>query len=254
MFSKYDEISKIISTYVNDSLLKPRADASVLNQNLQNLFGVSLSEIDITNLTNAIDSAKSARSDWQNGINNAASAVTDWSNALEKAKDLVDKKEGYARSLAFTYARKICIASYKGPLTLDTMRELKENGYDGTYGPTTLIQMYALYSQNQKLEEDNKQKDAIIVGNNQQIAQYDSRYRELYVKEQQHEIEIHTLKQENQNLRAHLGEQNKVIASLSEKIESLSKKISVQLMDMLRNVLGQHNNQQIIEDETNKTM
>ena len=100
MFSKYDEISKIISTYVNDSLLRPRADASVLNQNLQNLFGVSLSEIDITNLTNAIDSAKSARSDWQNGVNNEISmSVTDWGNALEKAKDLVDKKEGYARSV-----------------------------------------------------------------------------------------------------------------------------------------------------------
>ena len=79
-------------------------------------------------------------------------------------------------------AKKMCIASYKGPLTIDTMKELKENSYDGTYGSTTMIQMYALYKQNQKLEEESKQKDAIIVNNNKQVQQYESSYRDIFIQ------------------------------------------------------------------------
>ena len=185
MFSKYDEISKTILNYINESLMKPMADVSTLNASLQNQFGFSLSEKDMTDLRIKIETAKNTRLDYEKGLNNQNLAVTDWSNAIEKAKDLVANKESEVRGFGYLIAKKMCIASYKGPLTIDTMKELKENGYDGTYGSTTMIQMYALYKQNQKLEEESKQKDAIIVNNNKQVQQYESSYRDIFIQNEQ---------------------------------------------------------------------
>ena len=92
MFSKYDEISKTILNYINESLMKPMADVSTLNASLQNQFGFSLSEKDMTDLRIKIETAKNTRLDYEKGLNNQNLAVTDWSNAIEKAKDLVANK------------------------------------------------------------------------------------------------------------------------------------------------------------------
>lgn len=255
MFSKYDEISKIILNYINESLMKPMADVSTLNASLQSQFGFSLSEKDITDLRIKIESAKNTRIDYENGLNNQHLAVTDWSNALEKAKDLVAKKESEVRGFGYTLAKKICIASYKGPLTIDTMKELKENGYDGTYGSTTMIQMYALYNQNQKLEEESKQKDAIIVNNNKQVQQYEASYRELFIQNEKKDLEKQKLIEENNSLKTHLTEQTNVINTLSEKIENMSKKLTTQIMELIKAVLQKPNYvSQETMDEKNKTM
>lgn len=258
MFSIQNEITDIILNYINESLEKPiMTDFKILNENLQAKYGFSLSEVDITNLINTINSAKNARNDYQLGVKNQFGAVTDWSNALNKSKEIVTKREGEARNLAFTYSKKICMGAYKGPLTIDAMRELKENGYDGTYGPTTMMQMYALYNQNQKLTQEAKEKDAIIVERSQQVAAYESQYRDLHIKLQNKEIEIRGLQNENSTLKTHLNEQNNVIASLSEKVENLSKKLSTQIMDMIRNVFRQSTQQPTIQqynDEDTKTM
>ena len=253
MFSKYSEVSKIILDYVNESLQKPMMDISILNKQLQEKYGFSLSDVDSIELKNKIDSAKNTRRDYQMGINNQSRAITDWANALDKAKDLASNKEGEARSYSSFLAKKICIGSYKGPLTISTMRELKENGYDGTYGSTTMIQMYSLYNQNQKLEEESKNKDAIIVKNTQQIAQYEAGYRDLFINYQNRETQNSDLKNENARLQNQLGEQNKLIASLSEKIDHLSEKLSVQIINMLKSMFQQqtYKNDQ---NNVNKTM
>lgn len=255
MFSKYDEISKTILNYINESLMKPMADVSTLNASLQNQFSFSLSEKDMTDLRLKIETAKNTRLDYEKGLNNQNLAVTDWSNAIEKAKDLVAKKESEVRGFGYLIAKKMCIASYKGPLTIDTMKELKENGYDGTYGSTTMIQMYALYKQNQKLEEEAKQKDAIIVNNNKQVQQYESSYRNLFIQNEKKELEKQKLIEENNNLKSRLNEQTSSINMLSERVENMSKKLTTQMIELTKTVLQKPNyvHQEVIP-ENNKTM
>ena len=255
MFSKYDEISKTILNYINESLMKPMADVSTLNASLQNQFGFSLSEKDMTDLRIKIETAKNTRLDYEKGLNNQNLAVTDWSNAIEKAKDLVANKESEVRGFGYLIAKKMCIASYKGPLTIDTMKELKENGYDGTYGSTTMIQMYALYKQNQKLEEESKQKDAIIVNNNKQVQQYESSYRDIFIQNEKKELEKQKLIEENNSLKLRLNEQTSAINVLSERVENMSKKLTTQIMELIKAVLQKPNYvSQETMDEKNKTM
>lgn len=253
MFSKYSDVSKCILDYVNDSLQKPMMDIAILNKTLQDEYGFALPEADLIELKDKIEFAKKARSDYQLGVNNRHRAVTDWANALDKAKELANNKEAQVRSLASNLACKVCIGSYKGPLTISTMKELKENRYDGTYGSTTMIQMYSLYIQNQKLEEDAKQKDAIIVKHTNQIAEYEAKYRDLFITSQGRETENSDLKSENSRLQTQIKEQGSMITSLSQKIDSLSEKLSIQIINMLKSIFYKQPIQEV-QVEKDKTM
>lgn len=267
MFSKYEEISKLIRTYIEESLIKPMAGANVLNDKINQTYGVSLSEADLVNLQNSISVAKKTRNDYEIGVQNSFKATTDWSNALDKAKDLVAKREGEARNYATVLSNKLCIMLYKGPLTLDTMKELKEHGYDGTYGSTTMMQFYSLYNEKQKLEEKNNEQKAVILQNEVQIDSFRQQYTVQYQAFQQVQVENNTLKSENENLRTYqstltkkISEQNTVIQSLVEKVESLSKKLPVQILESIKGFFktGKEQNlnqvsQQVITEEA-KTM
>ncbi len=267
MFSKYEEISKLIRTYIEESLIKPMASTNFLNDKINQSYGVSLSETDLVNLQNRISVAKKTRSDYEQGVKNSFKyAETDWSNALNKVSDLVAQREGEARDYATILANKLCIMLYKGPLTLDTMKELKEHGYDGTYGSTTMIQFYSLYNEKQKLEEQNNEHKAVILQNETQIDSYRQQYTIQYQTLKQVQVENNALRNENENLKIYqnaltqkISEQNTVIQNLVEKVENLSKKLPVQILESIKNFFraGKEQNVQVnsqLELEKQKTM
>lgn len=257
MFSKYEEISKLIKSYIEESLTKITGDASIITSKIEEDYNFTLSITDITNLGNAISIAKQARSDYESGLKNSQLiATTDWSNALEKAKELVATKEGAARDYAFKLASKVCIGTYKGPLTIDTMKELKEHGYDGTYGSTTMMQMYAIYVQNQNLIEKEKQDEATIAKQAEQLAQYDQSYRTQFIQSENLQNQNKTMQAENENLRNanqalldRLNAQTNEITALSERVDSLSKKWSTQLVETFKSFFGKDVN---IPEEVSK--
>ncbi len=242
MFSGYNEIAKLIKDYIEDSLTKPMVNPSILNDKIKETYGVSLSEMDLTNLTNKISSAKATRQDYENGVKNSYRAVTDWSNGLKKAEEITFRKEGEARQLAYTFANKLCIMAYKGPLTLDTMKELKEHGYDGTYGKTTMMQMYALYTEKERLEETNKKQESVILQKQTEVDSYRQQYTLQFQTLQQVSVENQDLKNENSHLKASqralldkISKQSEMIQSLVEKVEHLSKRIPIQIMEGIKN-------------------
>ncbi len=248
MFSNYDDISKIIRSYIEESLTKITGDVSMLTSQIEEKYHFTLSITDTTNLGNAISVAKQARSDYNTGLQNSQFATTDWSNALEKSKELAATKEGNARDYAYKLATKVCIGTYKGPLTLDTMKELKEHGYDGTYGSTTMMQMYALYTQNQNLVEKSKIDEATIGKQANQIASYDQAYRSQFIQLENIQNQNKTIQSENESLKSanqalldRLNAQTNEITKLSSKIEELSKKWSTQLLETFKSILGREN-------------
>lgn len=245
MFSKYDEIAKIIRDYIEESLTKPMMEASLVNSKLQELYGISLSEMDITNLTAKINLAKKCRSDYNIGVQHSFASVNTASNSLDQAKEIAILKESEAREYAYTLATKVCIMLYKGPLTIDTMKELKERGYNGTYGNTTMMQMYALYTEKQRLEQNNSEQKAIISQKDKEIDAYRQTYTQQFQVLRQEQITSQTIKEENnrlqlnnQSLMETLKNQGQMIQMLTEKVENLSKKIPIQITEFLKPLFG----------------
>lgn len=227
MFSKYDEISKLIRNYIEASLVKPMMDVTMLNKHLMERYGVCLSNIDATNLTNRIAAVKKLRSEFtiknQNSFKQDESVLAE----LKKQESFIVEEEGRVREFGYTLANKICIMIYKGPLTIDTMRELKEHKYDGTYGNTTMMQMYALYNEKQRLESSNEflkaditKKDALVEAFRQQ---YTAQYHNLH----EYKIKNESLSSENANLRESQQQIRQCISDQSAALQLLNQNIMV---------------------------
>lgn len=264
MFSRYDEISKLIRDYVDESLAKPMMAASALNAKIESLYEVRLSEVDLTNLVDKINVAKKCRTDYNTAVKNRAFAVTDWDNAVEKAKDIAVSREGEARAFGTLLATKVCIMLYKGPLTMDTMKTLKENQYDGTYGSPSMIQMYALYTENQRLNDENVKLNSSLTDKDKQLEQYRMNYTQLYQHSKSLETQNEDLTKINETLRTtnsqnteRMQAQAEVIQGLSDRVDHLSQKIIVQIGDMLKHFLTTHipfMGDKQNQDENSKTM
>lgn len=260
MFSKYEEISKFIRNHIENALTKSGFNPKEFYNEVKQTYGVSLMEADLVNLQGAIETARKTRNAYELGVKNSARAVTDWTNALEKAKDQVAQREGSARDFSYTLATKICIMLYRGPLTLDTMKELERNGYDGTYGTTTMMQMYNLYTEKERLERSNSQQKATIQQQSEQLNSFNQKYREQY-------LEMQRLKTDNGDLRAHnedlkkehtelketITEQGQAIVGLTLQVTELSRSLPAKIMEVMTKIF--HGN--IIEqpeEENNKAM
>ena len=126
---------------------------------------------------------------------------------------------------------------------MDTMKELKEHGYDGTYGSTTMMQMYAIYVQNQNLVEKSKLDEATIGKQAEQIASYDQSYRSQFIQLENLQNQNKTMQAENENLKNanqalldRLNAQTNEITMLSNRVDDLSKKWSTQLVETLKSI------------------
>ena len=234
MFENYHEISKDICSYVDEALTTITFSPEALYAKVEQTYGVSLSETELTNLEKTISFAKKMKKNYESGVKNSYNAVTDWGNALQKSLEIVVEEEAKARTLAYGLAKKICIVTYKGPLTVDTMRELKENGYDGTYGSATMMQMFALYMEKERLEEETKKQSATILQNQAQLNSFNQKYTEQFQTLQRVTAERDTLKNQNSSLYENYAQQNQIIRILSEKVEMLSKSIPVQIIETIK--------------------
>jgi hypothetical protein len=236
MFSKYDEISKLIRSYIEASLSKPAIDVSILNNHIVQRYGISLSNIDLTDLTNKISSVKKLRNDYEIKSKNSFKQDENIVLELKNEETYVLEQEGRVREFAYILANKLCIMIYKGPLTIDTMKELKEHGYNGTYGNTTMMQMYALYNEKQRLESENEKQKAIISQKDTQIEAFRGQYTEQFYRLQEFKTKNESLMNENNNLKVsqeklqqNLTNQGLVLQSLNQNIEALKENNIVQL-------------------------
>jgi hypothetical protein len=260
MFSKYEEISKLIRNYIEESLSKPMVHPKALNEQIKQTYSVSLSETDLVNLQNTISAAKKARQDYKIGVENSFKSTTNWDNALAKARDLAVQKEGTARNLSYGLANKLCIMLYKGPLTLDTMKELKEHGYDGTYGSTTMMQMYSLYTKKDCLEQKNEEQKAQLLKSQAEVTAYRQQYTEQFQALQTTKVKNEALQKENEFLKISqkelvekVSKQNEIIQALSEKVEQLSKKLPIQIIEGLKSLITERSLMEE-KDSEEKTM
>lgn len=245
MFSKYDEIYKLLRDYIEDSFTKPMASIDVLNGELIEKYGYNMSTIDISNLSEAITFAKKCRMDYDNGVRNSQIAITDWTNALEKSKEIAFKSEGKARSYAKIIAEKACISTYKGAITLDIMKELKEHNYDGSYGSTTMVQMYALYTKCERLEEKSKTDELELKNQKEVNERTTASYRSIYIENENNKNTIDELKKENETLKIVNSElinkstslESKV-DELSDRVKHLSEKLPIQIIETFKSIIG----------------
>ncbi len=200
MFSKYAEISKLIRNYIEAALVKT-IDVAILNKYLIERYGISLSKMDATNLTNRISSIKKLRNGFtiqnQNSFKQEEPVTVD----LKKQESFIVEEEGKVREFGYALANKICIMLYKGPLTIDTMRELNEHNYDGTYGSITMMQMYTLYKERQRLETDNERLKINITKTNALVDAFRQQYTEQYHNLQEYKVKNDCLSSENANLK-----------------------------------------------------
>jgi hypothetical protein len=201
MFSKYDEISKLIRNYIEASLVKPMMDVTMLNKHLVERYGISLSNMDATNLTNRIAAVKKLRSEFALKNQNSFKQDEAVLNELKRQESFIVEEEGRVREFGYILANKICIMIYKGPLTIDTMKELKEHHYDGTYGNTTMMQMYALYNEKQRLETDNEKLKSDIAKKDALVDAFRQQYTEQYHNLHEYKIRNENLSHENENLK-----------------------------------------------------
>lgn len=225
MFSKYDEISKLIRNYIEASLVKPMMDVTMLNKHLMERYGVSLSNMDATNLTNRIAAVKKLRSEFT--IKNQNSFKQDESilSELKKQESFIVEEEGRVREFGYSLANKICIMIYKGPLTIDTMKELKEHKYDGTYGSTTMMQMYALYNEKQRLEDNNERLKADIAKKDALVEAFRQQYTEQYHNLHEYKVRNENLSNENANLKKSQQQIGQCISDQSLALQMINQNI-----------------------------
>lgn len=232
MFSKFDEISKVIRNYIEASFARTSVDVTVLNKFLMDKYKISLPNIDLTNLVNKISSAKKLRREYTLKMQSNSKQEEGSILELKDRQAVVLEAEGSVRELSYTLASKICIMLYKGPLTMDTMKELKEHNYDGSYGSITMKQMYALYYRNQKLETENEQLKSDNTKKATLLGAYEQQYKQLFFISQQDKIKNSDLTDENKYLRVlqeqlhqALINQGMILQSLNQNIESLPENI-----------------------------
>lgn len=236
MFSKYDEISKLIRNYIEASLVKPMMDVTMLNKHLMERYGISLSNMDATNLTNRIAAVKKLRSEFtikkQNSFKQDEEVLAD----LKKQEFFIVEEEGRIREFGYTLANKICIMIYKGPLTIDTMKELKDHKYDGTYGSTTIMQMYALYNEKQRLESNNEFFKAEIAKKDALVDAFRQQYTEQYHNLLEYKIENESLSRENANLRESQQQVRQCITDQGLALQMLNQNVTNFMQNYSRNM------------------
>ena len=174
--------------------INQRFKVNLTLDNILNLISVaSFFEISKKQLNEAKDS----------GINQSSEI----SKYMQQTKSLEIKRDIAVSKLC----NRICIESYNGPLSLETMRILSEKGYDGTYGSTSMMQMYELYQENIALRASNKQS-------RDELDKY-------YLERSKTHDRIVSLESRNEELNDQNNKLHRQIDSLCEKLSLIASNI-----------------------------
>lgn len=236
MFSKYDEISKLIRNYIEASFAKNDVDVAILNKYLIDKYKISLSPIDITHLVNKISSAKKRRKEYETRLQSNLKQEEEIILELKRQENILLEEEGSVREFGYTLANKICIMLYKGPLTINTMKELKEHNYDGSYGNTTMMQMYALFKEKQKFEIENTQLKTEIMKKNELVSAFQQQYTKQYHHLHEYKIKNESLSSENTNLKETQKQIRQCLADQGFALQMLNQNVVSFMQNYIRNI------------------
>lgn len=159
MFEKYNEVLGLLN---NRSLEISSGDQGQILKVLEEInqrFKVNLTLDNILNLISVASFVEISKKQLNEAKENSSAKdsgsnqFSEISKYMQQTKNLEIKRDIAVSKLC----NRICIESYNGPLSLETMRILSEKGYDGTYGSTSMMQMYELYQENIALRASNKQ-------------------------------------------------------------------------------------------------
>lgn len=153
MFDKYNEVLGLLN---NRSLEISSGDQGQILKVLEEInqrFKVNLTLDNILNLISVASFFEISKKQLNEAKDSGINQSSEISKYMQRTKSLEIKRDIAVSKLC----NRICIESYNGPLSLETMRILSEKGYDGTYGSTSMMQMYELYQENIALRASNKQ-------------------------------------------------------------------------------------------------
>lgn len=153
MFDKYNEVLGLLN---NRSLEISSGDQGQILKVLEEInqrFKVNLTLDNILNLISVASFFEISKKQLNEAKDSGINQSSEISKYMQQTKSLEIKRDIAVSKLC----NRICIESYNGPLSLETMRILSEKGYDGTYGSTSMMQMYELYQENIALRASNKQ-------------------------------------------------------------------------------------------------
>lgn len=195
MFEKYNEVLELFNNRNPEIVSGDQGQVLKVLEEINQKFKVNLTLDDILKLVSTacfVEISRKQLSEAEKNFNvenGNANQSSEISNCMQQTKKLEIQRDMAVSKLC----NRICIESYDGPLSLDIMEELSKKGYNGTYGSTSMKQMYELYQENIALRASNKQSrdelDKYYLERSKthdKIVSLESRYEEL--KEQNNKL------------------------------------------------------------------
>ncbi len=207
MFDKYNEVLGLLN---NRSLEISSGDQGQVLKVLEEInqrFKVNLTLDNILNLISVASFFEISKKQLNEAKDSGINQSSEISKYMQQTKSLEIKRDIAVSKLC----NRICIESYNGPLSLETMRILSEKGYDGTYGSTSMMQMYELYQENIALRASNKQS-------RDELDKY-------YLERSKTHDRIVSLESRNEELNDQNNKLHRQIDSLCEKLSLIASNI-----------------------------
>ncbi len=207
MFDKYNEVLGLLD---NRSLEISSGDQGQILKVLEEInqrFKVNLTLDNILNLISVASFFEISKKQLNEAKDSGINQSSEISKYMQQTKSLEIKRDIAVSKLC----NRICIESYNGPLSLETMRILSEKGYDGTYGSTSMMQMYELYQENIALRASNKQS-------RDELDKY-------YLERSKTHDRIVSLESRNEELNDQNNKLHRQIDSLCEKLSLIASNI-----------------------------
>lgn len=207
MFDKYNEVLGLLN---NRSLEISSGDQGQILKVLEEInqrFKVNLTLDNILNLISVASFFEISKKQLNEAKDSGINQSSEISKYMQQTKSLEIKRDIAVSKLC----NRICIESYNGPLSLETMRILSEKGYDGTYGSTSMMQMYELYQENIALRASNKQS-------RDELDKY-------YLERSKTHDRIVSLESRNEELNDQNNKLHRQIDSLCEKLSLIASNI-----------------------------
>lgn len=207
MFDKYNEVLGLLNNRSLEISSGNQGQILKVLEEINQRFKVNLTLDNILNLISVASFFEISKKQLNEAKDSGINQSSEISKYMQQTKSLEIKRDIAVSKLC----NRICIESYNGPLSLETMRILSEKGYDGTYGSTSMMQMYELYQENIALRASNKQS-------RDELDKY-------YLERSKTHDRIVSLESRNEELNDQNNKLHRQIDSLCEKLSLIASNI-----------------------------
>ena len=207
MFDKYNEVWGLLNNWRLEISSGDQGQILKVLEEINQRFKVNLTLDNILNLISVASFFEISKKQLNEAKDSGINQSSEISKYMQQTKSLEIKRDIAVSKLC----NRICIESYNGPLSLETMRILSEKGYDGTYGSTSMMQMYELYQENIALRASNKQS-------RDELDKY-------YLERSKTHDRIVSLESRNEELNDQNNKLHRQIDSLCEKLSLIASNI-----------------------------